>query len=136
MNRLLTALLTMCLLSSCTSYIRQIPSFPECKILKVSMDKALIRPYQMARYTIWVNTAVDSVKVITIYRRDRNKTSLLVQRGRMYHTQSPVSGIEFDWMTNAEGDYSLEIEAWNRWSRDEYSYWLTVEELDVSRDLF
>ena len=44
----------------------------------------------------------------------------------MHHTQAPVSGVEFDWMTNAYGRYRLEVEAFNKYSKDEGVYWLDV----------
>ena len=131
MNRLLTAVLTMCILSGCSSYIRSIPTFPECKILKVSGFPAELRLQTKYHYTVWTNTAVDTVISRTYYDRDRADRVLLTQRGVMHHTQAPVSGVEFDWMSNAVGRYRIEVLAKNKYDKDSRVLWV-----DVSRGFY
>ncbi len=114
-------------LLSCNTYIRKIPTFPEAKILKVYFPHT-VEPNEIAEWTVWANSATDSLKVESYYNDDISRRDvLLTQKAKFTHGNAPVSGVQGSWYANMAGKYQLTITAWNRWTKDVVYRFIDVE---------
>ena len=125
MNRKI--LLIGLLFLSCETYLRSIPSFPECKILKVQFPIEG-EPKELYSWTVWTNTAVDSLEVVTYYQeRVGVEFFALAQRSGVEHGVHPMSWVTSTWGAVQPGKYKLEFRVWNRWGEDFHVRWITIE---------
>lgn len=109
----------------CTTYIREIPHFPEAKILKIYFPMQG-QPYQEYRWIVWANNATDSLEVKTYLKG--YKEVILVQGGRFYHSPKyPISGLDSDWMPLGEGKFELQFRAFNKYTEDWQVRWIDVK---------
>ena len=106
-------------IAGCTTYIRKIPTFPEAKILKVYFPFE-VEPNEIAEWTVWANSATDSLKVESYYNSglSADRDILLTQKSKFNHGNAPVSGVQGSWYANMAGKYQLTITGSNRWTQD------------------
>ena len=127
----LIVFLVLITITGCASYIRQIPAFPEVKILQINFPTHA-NMGEATEWTVWANACADCVKAITYRAEDLLENfQLLVQSGKFIHGKSPVSGLEVDWMSLYPGRFKVVFMVWNKWSSDQGVRWITVENKDV-----
>lgn len=119
------------LFMSCVSHLQELPIFPNCKILKVDfpMEGA---PDQTYYWTVWANTACDSLEVITYIQQNIGMDfALLKQLGEFEHDVHPMSWITRNWETDGVGKFRIQIRTWNRYTEDVQIKWLKIEEKSI-----
>jgi len=124
-------LLFVTFLTGCTSYIRDIPTFPEVKILRFYMPSHGLSG-ETLEWAIFANTCTDCVRVTTYSNVDLLRNSpLLVQSGKFNHEINPSSGLYSDWSALIPGRYLLDVEIWNRWTTDHTVHFVNIETKDM-----
>lgn len=109
----------------CTTYIRDLPSFPESKILKIYFPMQG-QPYQEYKWIVWANNATDSLEVKTYLKG--YKDVVLIQHGKFYHSPTyPISGLDSDWMALGEGRFELQFRVFNRYTEDWHIRWIDIK---------
>lgn len=127
--KLLPILLLFWQIFGCTSYIKELPIFPEAKILKIYFPMNG-RPNTEYMWKVWANTATDSLEVKTYVKG--YKDVLLTQYGKFIHEeQYPVSGLENDWMSYNEGRFELQFRVWNQYTEDFVVRWIDIKNTQI-----
>lgn len=113
---------------SCNSYLQELQIFPQCQILKIGLPMEC-SPDDVHYWTIYVNTAPDSLMVKMFYQQTVGIDFLLLppKRLKFEHGVHPMSWITCPWGLDTEGRIRFEFTVWNRYNKVTLNRWVTIK---------